>query len=198
MRFQKFLVTTAFALLPLSGSAQTATTDSVTRYINEAQSTAGTLYAPVQQHLCFIHSPEDDARLAARRKNAVLMPTRVFDNFYYVGAEEVASWALTTSQGIILFDTLDNPAEAKADIVDGLRKLGLEPGSIKYIVVTHGHGDHFGGANYLKALTGAKIVMSAPDAAMVESQKSSGNVPGPRGSKDLIPIPDQIVADGQS
>ncbi len=196
MKFQKIWAAGIIGLLPISASGQTAAQDPVAARINEAQTAAGALYGPVQQHLCFIHSPEDDARLAARRKISVLMPTKVFDNFYYVGAEEVASWALTTGKGIILFDTLDNPAEAKTDIVEGLRKLGLDPTAIKYIVVTHGHGDHFGGANFLKSLAGAKIVMSQADAALVESQKNGSG--GSRGGKDLIPEPDLIVADGQS
>src|ERR1700729_923743 len=35
-------------------------------------------------------------------------PTKAFDNLYYVGIGSVGAWALTTSAGIILFDTLDN------------------------------------------------------------------------------------------
>jgi metallo-beta-lactamase class B len=34
-------------------------------------------------------------------------------------------------------------------IEGGMVQLGLDPRQIKYIVVTHGHGDHYGGAGYL-------------------------------------------------
>ena len=33
-------------------------------------------------------------------------PARVFDNLYFVGSKIHSSWALTTSEGIILIDTL--------------------------------------------------------------------------------------------
>src|SRR5262245_43252905 len=33
-------------------------------------------------------------------------PVKVFDNLYFVGQSEYAVWALTTSQGIIVFDTI--------------------------------------------------------------------------------------------
>src|SRR5206468_8574586 len=61
-----------------------------------------------------------------------------------------------------------------------------------------GHGDHFGGANYLKAQTGAKILMSQADAAMIEDQKKSGRGPGARGKSDLLPQTDATITDGQS
>ena len=34
-------------------------------------------------------------------------------------------------------------------IIGGYKKLGLDPAQMKYIVLTHGHDDHFGGAKYL-------------------------------------------------
>jgi metallo-beta-lactamase class B len=72
-------------------------------------------------------------------------PAKVFDDFYFVGGKIHSAWALTTSEGIILFDTIF-PYNSEELIVGGLKKLGLDPTMIKYIVVTHGHGDHIGGA----------------------------------------------------
>ena len=60
--------------------------------------------------------------------------------------EWVSAWAINTPQGIILIDALNNGKEAAQLIEGGLRRLGLNPARIKYIVVTHGHGDHYGGA----------------------------------------------------
>ena len=54
-----------------------------------------------------------------------IAPFKLFDNLYYVGIGSVGAWALTTSEGIILFDTLNNPQEAETYIVDGLKKIGL-------------------------------------------------------------------------
>lgn len=85
--------------------------------------------------------------------------TKVFDNLYYVGAADVAAWALTTSQGIILIDALTDRAEAQTYIVDGLRSLGLDPASVRYILVSHEHGDHYGGAPLIQELSGAHVFM---------------------------------------
>ena len=47
------------------------------------------------------------------------------------------------ADGIILIDTLYNYA-SEPEIVDGLTKLGLDPATVKYVIVSHGHGDHDG------------------------------------------------------
>src|SRR5438309_4391266 len=76
-------------------------------------------------------------------------PTKVFDQLYYLGMNSVASWAIVTSAGIIQIDSLDNPEEAERTIIGGYKKLGLDPTQMKYLILTHGHNDHFGGAKYL-------------------------------------------------
>ena len=60
-------------------------------------------------------------------------------------ARSTPSWALTTSEGIILIDTI-YPYNSEELIVGGMQKLGLDPEQVKYIIITHGHGDHVGGA----------------------------------------------------
>ena len=41
--------------------------------------------------------------------------------------------------------------------------LGLKPEDIKYIMLTHGHIDHFGATRALVELTGAKTFIVKPD-----------------------------------
>jgi metallo-beta-lactamase class B len=89
-------------------------------------------------------------------------PVKVFDNLYFVGQTEYSAWAVTTSDGIILVDALWDYSVEDA-IVGGLKKLGLDPTTIKYVVVTHGHIDHAGGAKYLQDRFGARIILSAAD-----------------------------------
>src|ERR1700743_2751906 len=79
-----------------------------------------------------------------------LQPTKVFDDFYYVGSEFVGAWILRTSAGLILFDSTGSTADARDHLVPGLQALGLDPTSIRYVIVTHGHWDHYGGAKYLQ------------------------------------------------
>ena len=40
-------------------------------------------------------------------------PIRVFENLYYIGFNDVGAWAVETSEGIILIDTLNSPDEAR-------------------------------------------------------------------------------------
>lgn len=90
-------------------------------------------------------------------------PIQVFDNLYYLGTKWVSAWAIETSDGIILFDALNNNDEAAEYIEGGMKTLGLDPADIKKIIVAHAHGDHYGGAQYLKDKYGAEIIMSAID-----------------------------------
>src|SRR5215470_12424641 len=89
-------------------------------------------------------------------------PAKVFDNLYFVGQKDVSSWAVTTSAGIIIIDSIWEYS-VEDEIVGGLKKLGLNPADIKYVIVSHGHGDHVGGAKYLQDHFGAKVILSAAD-----------------------------------
>ncbi|SER88858.1 MBL fold metallo-hydrolase [Sphingobium sp. YR768] len=90
-------------------------------------------------------------------------PIEVFDKVYSIGTAENNIWAIDTKDGIILLDTLTTEADAKNVIVANMRALGLDPRRIRIILITHNHLDHFGGAAYLKALSGARIGMSRED-----------------------------------
>jgi metallo-beta-lactamase class B len=50
---------------------------------------------------------------------------------YFIGMTSQNVWAITTSDGIILLDTLNSADEAREIIVPGLRKAGLDPADIK-------------------------------------------------------------------
>ncbi|HVZ22204.1 MAG TPA: MBL fold metallo-hydrolase [Vicinamibacterales bacterium] len=117
-------------------------------------------------------------------------PYKVFDNLYFVGTKIHSSWALTTSEGVILIDTLFDYA-VEPEIVEGLTTLGLDPRSIKYVLISHAHGDHDQGAALLQSRYHAKIVMGAADWASTLQRPASapGGVPtrdvvvGPEGTK---------------
>lgn len=93
-----------------------------------------------------------------------------------------SSWALKTSDGVILIDTLYNYA-SEAEIVDGLRKLGLDPGTVKYVIVSHGHGDHDEGANLMQQRFHARIIMGGPDWDAIEK---ANNMPGGTPKRDMV------------
>src|SRR5688500_19259313 len=109
------------------------------------------------------------APAAPPRETWYAEPQKVFDNLYFVGQTEYSAWAITTSQGIILLDAIyDYSVEAEVD--DGLRKLGLNPADIEYVIVSHGHLDHAGGAKFLQEKYGARLIMSAADYDLLDQQ----------------------------
>lgn len=108
-------------------------------------------------------------------------PVKVFDNLYFVGQTEYSAWAVTTSDGIILVDTIWSYS-VEDEIVDGLKKLGLDPKSIKYAVVSHGHIDHGGGAKYLQDHFGTRVILSADDWDLMDRDKRDW----PKPKRDLV------------
>jgi metallo-beta-lactamase class B len=117
-------------------------------------------------------------------------PYKVFDNLYWLGTRQHSSWALRTSGGIIMIDTNFSWA-IEPEIVDGLNKLGLNPRDVKYVIISHAHGDHDQGAALLQSRYGAKVVMGSPDwdATLQRPATAAGGVPkrdvtvGPEGMK---------------
>ena len=115
-------------------------------------------------------------------------PYKVFDNLYWLGTRQHSSWALRTSGGIIVIDTNFSWA-IEPEIVDGFTKLGLNPRDIKYVIISHAHGDHDQGAALLQSRYGAKVVMGGSDwdATLQRPANAAGGVPkrdmtvGPRG-----------------
>jgi metallo-beta-lactamase class B len=94
--------------------------------------------------------------------------TKVFDNLYFVGGRVHSSWALTTSEGIIIIDTIF-PYNSEELIIGGLERLGLNPEDIRYVIISHAHGDHIGGAQILQDRYGAEVVMGGADWDLVET-----------------------------
>ena len=104
-------------------------------------------------------------------------PARVFDNLYFVGGKVHTSWALTTSEGIIIIDTT-YPYNSEELIVGGLERLGLDPDDIRYVIISHAHGDHIGGAQILQERYDARVVMGGADCDLVETLSEPVHIHG--------------------
>ena len=64
------------------------------------------------------------------------MPTKVFDNVYYVGGMEVGGWVIDTGDGYIMLDAAYDYAYEEI-LIPNMEKLGLDPAKVKYILITH-------------------------------------------------------------
>jgi len=118
-------------------------------------------------------------------------PVKVFDNLYFVGQSENSVWAVTTSGGIIVIDTIFDYA-VEEEVAGGLKKLGLDAANIKYAIVTHAHPDHHGGAKFLQDRYGVRIIMSAADYDMLD--RTNGTKP----KRDIIATDGQKLTLGDT
>jgi metallo-beta-lactamase class B len=87
---------------------------------------------------------------------------KVFDNLYFFGQSEYSVWAITTTEGIIVLDTIFDYS-VEDEVAGGMKKLGLDPANIKYAIVSHPHPDHDGGARFLQEHYGTRVIMSPAD-----------------------------------
>jgi metallo-beta-lactamase class B len=116
--------------------------------------------------------------------------TKVFDNLYYVGGsrqENTNMWAVTTSAGIILIDA-GRDYTTEELIVNGLKKMGLDPAQIKYVIVTEGEFLFYGGAKLLQDRYKARVLLSEADWDVI----ARSNVP-----VQFKPRKDMVITDGQ-
>jgi metallo-beta-lactamase class B len=192
-----FILTLALALV---ASAQTRDYDAEYHaLVQEAKQLAGLDHPGLLVSLC-VESPRNrvntsdtaaryvtDPNAAPPRESWYEEPAKVFDNLYFVGGKIHNSWALTTSEGIILIDTV-YPYNSEELIIGGLRKVGLNPNDIKYVVISHAHGDHIGGAEMLQTRYKAQVVMGGPDWDTVQSY--------PNRFKSMAPKKNVTAADG--
>src|SRR6202166_2623413 len=122
-------------------------------------------------------------------------PAKVFDNLYFVGSKIHSSWALTTSEGIILIDTLFT-YNSEDEIVGGLKKLGLDPATVKYVIISHAHADHVGGAKMMQDRYHSHIVMGGPDWDSIE--KSVNGYPQGKPKRDIVADDGQVITLGDT
>lgn len=115
---------------------------------------------------------------------------KVFDNLYAIPSspeQQTIVWAITTSQGIILIDS-GHPGRTEA-IVGDMQKVGLDPADVKFILLGHGHGDHYGGAAYFQERYGTRVGSTSADWDLMDppgQPASAGNTADARPKRDLV------------
>ena len=117
-------------------------------------------------------------------------PFRIFDNLYYVGIDWVSCYLLATTDGLILIGSLYGDFIENA--IDGIRAVGFDPSDLKYVLVTHGHFDHVGGAARFQEAYGARVGMTEADWDLAERPPGD-----PRYEID-VPVHDMVIADGDT
>jgi metallo-beta-lactamase class B len=137
--------------------------------------------------------PVDLGSWLADPKAQAVEPFQAFDNVWFVGLCWVSAWVIKTPEGAILIDTLHDPFTDV--LLDNLRKVGVNPADIKYVVMTHGHFDHAGGAYRLKPLTQAQFMMT--EAGWDEAAQSVAASRGSPRAWTMI-AKDRVLKDGDA
>jgi metallo-beta-lactamase class B len=197
MKWQRFTMGASFAILSsaalASAQAQPTTVDGL---VSAAKNSAGVEWPGTFLRLCIPPPPATPAGAPAGnatpagpppKERWFAEPAKVADNFYFLGTKVHSAWALAGSDGIIVLEALFDYA-APDEVVLGLRKVGLESGQVKYVLISHAHADHDGGAKYLQdTLKAARLVYGGPDWDAVDK------APNHAGGK---PKHDTVGADG--
>jgi metallo-beta-lactamase class B len=154
--------------------------ETVQAHVEAASAAAGQDHHALFRQLCAPPAPRPPAASSPPDRSLWhVEPAKVFDNLYFVGQSEYSAWAVTTSAGIILVDSIFGYS-VEDEVVGGLRKLGLDPAQIKFVLVSHGHSDHSGGAKYLQDHFGARVILSAADWDLLDRS------PEPRPRRDMV------------
>jgi metallo-beta-lactamase class B len=181
--------------------------DTPDAHVAIAKTAAGDTYQNLFNFLCAVPGPRGGGGGGGARRGGgpppgppdrstwYAEPVKVFDNLYFVGQREYSAWAITTSEGILLIDTLFDYS-VEEEVAGGLKKLGLDPAAIRYAVVTHPHPDHHGGAKFLQDRYKTRVVMSAADWDVID--RLGGTKPAREGALSAVATDGQRLTLGDT
>jgi len=122
-------------------------------------------------------------------------PHRIAGNLYYVGSRGLASYLVTTPEGLIL---INSSLESSVPLIRAsIEKLGFQFSGVKILLISHAHWDHCAGSARIKELTGAKYMVMDADVPVIESGGKTdfqyGNTPSSRYPATKV---DRVLHDG--
>ena len=125
-------------------------------------------------------------------------PVRILGNSWYVGTCGIAAILVASPQGHVL---IDSGTEAGGELIlANLRRIGVDPEDVRYILASHEHFDHVGGHAILAKATGAQIIASPLAAPVLESGMVSDEDPqADAGRPAMAPVKvARIIQDGET
>jgi metallo-beta-lactamase class B len=178
----------AFAACAFAQPPAKPDSDLVKLDIARAQKAAGTMWAAEERFFC-------GRPMGNRADDPELEPTKIFDNVYAIGRTGTVVYVITTSAGILLIDS-GYEADVRPILLDGMKKLNLDPAQIKTIIITHGHVDHFAGSPYLQEHFGSRVYISQPDWDLMEHPPASDGKKAAQDPAPEIPDHDMVISEG--
>jgi metallo-beta-lactamase class B len=123
------------------------------------------------------------------------VPFHLIGNVYYVGSKDLASYLITTPQGLILINS--NLTSSVPLIRKNVEALGFHFQDVKILLISHGHWDHAAGSAEIKRLTAAKYMVMDADVPVVESGgKDDFRYGSEAGSHFPVTKVDRVLHDG--
>jgi metallo-beta-lactamase class B len=129
-----------------------------------------------------------------QQRNVPVEPLRVIANVYHVGAADVTSFLVTTPRGHILIDA--GYAETAPQIRANVARLGFKIEDVKILLTTQAHFDHAGGLAEIKRASGARLLASRADAALMNAGGKGDFSFGDRLFYEPVKT-DKVIADGE-
>lgn len=123
------------------------------------------------------------------RKLTVL---KLFDDYYFIGHQKEGFHILKTDLGLVLFDAMEIPDADEKYLIPGLKALGLEKEPVNTLFLTHGHFDHYLGADHVWRRTSCDVALSETDCIFMVSSFDN------RDKDPLIPRITRLVNDGET
>ena len=107
--------------------------------------------------------------------------TKLSDGLYrlYVPFEELytAVFFAVCDEGVAIIDSATYPSDVEEYILPALSSLGIRSEQIRFIALTHKHGDHSGGAPRLSVLLpSAQVVASEPPKGLAYTEIGDGDI----------------------
>jgi metallo-beta-lactamase class B len=104
-------------------------------------------------------------------------PFRIAGNFYYVGANDLAAYLITSPEGHVVLDG-GYPTTALM-IMESIATLGFDIKDVKVLLNSAPHADHAGGLAALQQASGAELWASEASADIIASGGDDPNIATP-------------------
>lgn len=133
-------------------------------------------------------------RIWMDQESRYVHPFRIFGNVWYVGDSWVCVHLIDTGDGLLLIDS--GNCAATAMLVNAIWEAGFNPADVKWIIHSHGHVDHIGGAVFFKKMFGTKLYLGEPDARMFRERPELSLIHESTDISDVLFEPDEVIRDG--
>jgi metallo-beta-lactamase class B len=134
------------------------------------------------------------SKMWQHQEKRYLKPFQIFGNLYYVGETWLCMHLVDTSDGLFLLDA--GNFNTSGMLINAIWEVGFNPADIKWVVLSHGHVDHIGNADFLRNMFGCTLYIGEPDADMFTNNPALSYIHGNPNIADGLFEPDAVIRDG--